>query len=96
MSFSFPVFIRMMMAFIGGYGVAVCSSLGMIPISLWLFTDNPHDAVYIGMMCSYLFYFIAVIYCFSCKTQVRAIIATLSSCAFFLAIYWLFPTGVSL
>jgi hypothetical protein len=91
MTFSFLIFIRTIMATLGGYGVATCASLGMIPVSIWLFTDNPHDAVYISLMISYIVYFIAFIWCFSCKTAFASVRDLFSVAVIFLALFYLFP-----
>ncbi|MCL1078794.1 hypothetical protein D5R81_12785 [Parashewanella spongiae] len=96
MSFSTPIFIRVFTAIFGGYGVGIAGSLGMIPISLWLFTNNPHDAVYIGMMISYVFCFGAFIWCFCCKTATAAVRDTSLFSLSLLSLYWLFPAGGSL
>ncbi|MBM7071394.1 hypothetical protein JQC92_04980 [Shewanella sp. 202IG2-18] len=91
MSFSFPVFIRTLMAIFGGYAVGISASFGMIPISLWLFTDNVHDAIFIGLMCSYVFAFIAFIWCFSCKKTIHSVRVLVLAGIAFMAIYYLFP-----
>ena len=94
MSFSFPIFIRTVIAILGSYAVGISASFGMIPISLWLLTNNVNDAIFIGMMCSYAFAFAAFIGCFSCKTVSHSIYMMVATGVFFMALYALFPVEV--
>ncbi|RLV60764.1 hypothetical protein D5018_05685 [Parashewanella curva] len=94
MTFSLPVFIRTLMAIFGGYGVGICASFGMIPVSLWLFTNNTHDAIFIGLMFSYLFAFMAFIWCFCCKNTVHCIRDIGLASVTLMGLYYLFPVEV--
>lgn len=92
MTFSWNVTFQTLAAFAGGYAFAIATSFAMIPISLLLFTDNKHDAVFIGLLSSYLFYMLAIVWCFCQKSALlawRDIILASTGC---LAIFLYFPS----
>ena len=94
MTFSFSVLLRTLVALLGSYAVGISASFGMIPVSLWLFTDNVHDAIYIGLMCSYVFAFIAFIWCFICKKTMHSIRNLSALGVVFITLYYCFPVEV--
>ena len=59
---------RVLAAVVGGYLMA---SLASICLALWLPTSRA-DAVITGMMSSFVFYLLAVLWCFACRTAWRA------------------------
>ncbi|WP_321850639.1 DUF3649 domain-containing protein [Pseudomonas paraveronii] len=59
---------RALAAVLGGYLMA---SLTAICLALWLPTSRA-DAVITGMMSSFVFYLLAVLWCFACRTAWRA------------------------
>ena len=59
---------RVLAAVFGGYLMA---SLAAICLALWIPTSRA-DAVITGMMSSFVFYLLAVLWCFACRTAWRA------------------------
>lgn len=59
---------RALAAVVGGYSMA---SLAAVCLALWLPTSRA-DAVITGMMSSFVFYLLAVLWCFACRTAWRA------------------------
>src|SRR5450830_1480296 len=59
---------RVLAAVVGGYLMA---SLASICLALWMPTPRA-DAVVTGMMSSFVFYLLAVLWCFACRTAWRA------------------------
>ena len=59
---------RALAAVVGGYLMA---SLAAVCLALWLPTSRV-DAVITGMMSSFVFYLLAVLWCFACRTAWRA------------------------
>lgn len=59
---------RVLAAVVGGYLMA---SLAAVCLALWMPTSRA-DAVITGMMSSFVFYLLAVIWCFACRTAGRA------------------------
>ncbi|MBD8192281.1 DUF3649 domain-containing protein [Pseudomonas fluorescens] len=59
---------RVLAAVVGGYLMA---SLAAICLALWMPTSRA-DAVITGMMSSFVFYLLAVLWCFACRTAWRA------------------------
>ena len=59
---------RALAAVLGGYLMA---SLAAICLALWLPTSRA-DAVITGMMSSFVFYLLAVLWCFACRSAARA------------------------
>ncbi|WP_395609014.1 DUF3649 domain-containing protein [Pseudomonas sp. B22129] len=59
---------RVLAAVVGGYLMA---SLAAVCLALWMPTSRA-DAVITGMMSSFVFYLLAVIWCFACRTAWRA------------------------
>ena len=55
---------RALAAVLGGYLMA---SLAAVCLALWLPTSRA-DAVITGMMSSFVFYLLAVLWCFACRT----------------------------
>ncbi len=68
LAYRFAVTSRVLAAVIGGYLMA---SLASICLALWLPAARV-DAVIIGMMSSFVFYLLAVLWCFACRTAWRA------------------------
>jgi len=95
MTFSLSVVIRVLIAVLGSYILGICASFGMIPLSLWCFTDNVHDAIYIGLMSSYVFAFIAFIWCFTCKSNRDAMRDLSILSVTFLTLYYCFPVEIT-
>ncbi|MBN2991679.1 DUF3649 domain-containing protein [Pseudomonas cedrina subsp. fulgida] len=67
-SYRLAVTSRVLAAVIGGYLMA---SLASICLALWMPTSRA-DAVITGMMSSFVFYLLAVLWCFACRSAVRA------------------------
>ncbi|MQB15485.1 DUF3649 domain-containing protein [Pseudomonas lactis] len=89
-SYRLAVTSRVLAAVIGGYLMA---SLAAICLALWLPTSSA-DAVVTGMMSSFVFYLLAVLWCFACRTAWRAwagvmvpsaLFATLAGIGFWMA-----------
>ena len=89
-SYRLAVTSRVLAAVIGGYLMA---SLAAICLGLWLPTSRA-DAVVTGMMSSFVFYLLAVLWCFACRTAWRAwagvmvpsaLLATLAGIGFWMA-----------
>jgi len=59
---------RALAAVVGGYLMA---SLAAVCLALWMPVSRA-DAVITGMMSSFVFYLLAVIWCFACRTAGRA------------------------
>ena len=59
---------RVLAAVLGGYSLA---SLASICLALWIPTSRA-DAVITGMMSSFVFYLLAVLWCFACRNAARA------------------------
>lgn len=67
-SYRLAVTSRVLAAVVGGYLMA---SLAAICLALWLPTSRV-DAVVTAMMSSFVFYLLAVLWCFACRTAWRA------------------------
>lgn len=67
-SYRLAVTSRVLAAVVGGYLLA---SLASVCMALWLPTSRV-DAVVSGMMSAFVFYLLAVIGCFACRTAWRA------------------------
>ncbi|MGH8449450.1 DUF3649 domain-containing protein [Pseudomonas sp.] len=89
-SYRLAVTSRVLAAVVGGYLMA---SLASICLALWLPTSRA-DAVVTGMMSSFVFYLLAVLWCFACRTAWRAwagvmvpsaLFATLAGVGFWMA-----------
>ena len=76
LSYRLAVTSRSIAALLGGYLLA---SLGCIGISL-LAPMEKVDAVLSGMMLSFVFYLLAFIWCFACRSASRAWIGVLVPC----------------
>jgi len=59
---------RVLAAVVGGY---LRASLAAVCLALWMPTSRA-DAVITGMMSSFVFYLLAVLWCFACRTAWRA------------------------
>ncbi|KTC21747.1 hypothetical protein AO391_02325 [Pseudomonas marginalis ICMP 9505] len=70
---------RVLAAVVGGYLMA---SLASICLALWLPVARA-DAVVTGMMSSFVFYLLAVLWCFACRTALRAWLGVMLPCALF-------------
>lgn len=90
LSYRLAVTSRLLAAVVGGYMLA---SLGSVCLTLWLPISRA-DAVVSGMLSSFVFYLLAVIWCFACRTAARAwfgvlvpsaILATLAGLAYWMA-----------
>jgi hypothetical protein len=68
LAYRFAVTSRVLAAVIGGYLLA---SLASICLALWL-PGARADAVITGMMSSFVFYLLAVLWCFACRSAARA------------------------
>ena len=89
-SYRLAVTSRALAAVVGGYLMA---SLAAVCLALWMPTSRA-DAVITGMMSSFVFYLLAVIWCFACRTARRAwfgvmlpsaLFATLAGVGFWMA-----------
>lgn len=89
-SYRLAVTSRVLAAVVGGYLMA---SLASICLALWL-PRSRVDAVITGMMSSFVFYLLAVLWCFACRTAWRAwagvmlpsaLFATLAGVGFWMA-----------
>ena len=67
-SYRLGVTSRVLAAVVGGYLMAALAS---ICLALWMPTVRA-DAVITGMMSSFVFYLLAVLWCFACRTAWRA------------------------
>ncbi|NVZ22958.1 DUF3649 domain-containing protein [Pseudomonas costantinii] len=67
-SYRLAVTSRVLAAVVGGYLMA---SLAAVCLALWMSTSRA-DAVITGMMSSFVFYLLAVLWCFACRTAWRA------------------------
>ncbi|CRM83797.1 DUF3649 domain-containing protein [Pseudomonas sp. 25 R 14] len=90
LSYRLAVTSRLLAAVVGGYMLA---SLASVCLTLWLPISRA-DAVVSGMLSSFVFYLLAVIWCFACRTAARAwfgvlvpsaILATLAGLAYWMA-----------
>lgn len=68
LSYRLAVTSRLLAAVVGGYMLA---SLASVCLTLWLPISRA-DAVVSGMLSSFVFYLLAVIWCFACRTAARA------------------------
>jgi hypothetical protein len=73
---------RALAAVLGGYLMA---SLVAVCLALWLPTSRA-DAVITGMMSSFVFYLLAVLWCFACRTAWRAWCGVMLPSALFAAL----------
>ena len=87
-SYRLAVTSRVLAAVLGGYVLAALSS---VCLTLLLPVPRP-DAVVIGMMSSFLFYLLAVIGCFACRSAWQAwggvLLASLILAAISGLVYW--------
>ena len=67
-SYRLGVTSRVLAAVVGGYLMAALAS---ICLALWMPTARA-DAVITGMMSSFVFYLLAVLWCFACRNAARA------------------------
>ena len=90
LSYRLAVTSRLLAAVVGGYMLA---SLASVCLTLWLPISRA-DAVVSDMLSSFVFYLLAVIWCFACRTAARAwfgvlvpsaILATLAGLAYWMA-----------
>ena len=90
LSYRLAVTSRLLAAVVGGYMLA---SLASVCLTLWLPISRA-DAVVSGMLSSFVFDLLAVIWCFACRTAARAwfgvlvpsaILATLAGLAYWMA-----------
>ncbi|MEO8491532.1 DUF3649 domain-containing protein [Pseudomonas sp.] len=83
---------RVLAAVVGGYLMA---SLAAVCLALWMPTSRA-DAVITGMMSSFVFYLLAVIWCFACRTAWRAWCGVMLPSALFAVLagvgYWMVRT----
>ncbi|WLH69489.1 DUF3649 domain-containing protein [Pseudomonas sp. FP2309] len=79
LAYRFAVTSRVLAAVIGGYLMA---SLASVCLALWLPAARV-DAVIIGMMSSFVFYLLAALWCFACRTAWRAWVGVLLPSAAF-------------
>lgn len=79
LAYRFAVTSRVLAAVIGGYLMA---SLASICLALWLPTARA-DAVITGMMSSFVFYLLAVLWCFACRSAARAWLGVMLPSALF-------------
>jgi hypothetical protein len=74
---------------VGGY---VLASLASVCLTLWLPISRA-DAVVSGMLSSFVFYLLAVIWCFACRSAARAWFGVLVPCAILATLaglaYWM-------
>ncbi len=70
---------RVLAAVVGGYLMA---SLAAVCLALWMPVSRA-DAVITGMMSSFVFYLLAVIWCFACRTAGRAWFGVMLASAMF-------------
>lgn len=77
LSYRLGVTSRLLAAVVGGYGLA---SLASVCLSFWLPLSRA-DAVVSGMLSSFVFYLLAVIWCFACRSAARAWFGVLVPCA---------------
>ncbi|MBN2977611.1 DUF3649 domain-containing protein [Pseudomonas lactucae] len=68
LAYRFAVASRVLAAVVGGYLMA---SLAGICLALWLPVSRA-DAVITGMLSSFAYYLLAVLWCFACRTAWRA------------------------
>ena len=89
LSYRLGVTSRLLAAVVGGYGLA---SLASVCLSFWLPLSRA-DAVVSGMLSSFVFYLLAVIWCFACRTAARAWFGVLVPCAILATLaglaYWM-------
>lgn len=93
MTFNWNVLSQTLAAFVGGYAFAIASSFAMIPVSLLIFTANHHDAVFIGLLTSYVFYIAAIIWCFNKQNALIAWRDMFIASTFCVITFYLFPSG---
>lgn len=65
MNYKLSITFRALAAIFGSYGLAVASSFALVPIFMHVFGCFKADAVYLGTIFSYVFYFVCVIFSFS-------------------------------
>ncbi|OPA92797.1 hypothetical protein BFW87_16865 [Pseudomonas fluorescens] len=91
-SYRLAVTSRVLAAVVGGYLMA---SLAAVCLALWMPTSRA-DAVITGMMSSFVFYLLAVIWCFACRTAWRAWCGVMLPCAVFATLagvgFWMVRT----
>lgn len=89
LSYRIGVTSRLLAAVVGGYGLA---SLASVCLSFWLPLSRA-DAVVSGMLSSFVFYLLAVIWCFACRSAARAWFGVLVPCAILATLaglaYWM-------
>ncbi|WP_340051356.1 DUF3649 domain-containing protein [Pseudomonas proteolytica] len=89
LSYRLDVTSRLLAAVVGGY---VLASLASVCLSFWLPLSRA-DAVVSGMLSSFVFYLLAVIWCFACRSAARAWFGVLVPCAILATLaglaYWM-------
>jgi len=65
MNYRLNITLRSFAAIFGSYGLAVASSFALVPVFMHVFGCFKADAVYLGTIFSYLFYFACVIFSFN-------------------------------
>ncbi|NMX94422.1 MULTISPECIES: DUF3649 domain-containing protein [unclassified Pseudomonas] len=89
LSYRLGVTSRLLAAVVGGYGLA---SLASVCMTFWLPLSRA-DAVVSGMLSSFVFYLLAVIWCFACRSASRAWFGVLVPCAILATLaglaYWM-------
>ncbi|MFO2462409.1 DUF3649 domain-containing protein [Pseudomonas sp. 15FMM2] len=89
LSYRLAVASRVLAAVVGGYLLA---SLASVCMTLWLPVSRA-DAVVSGMLSSFVFYLLAVIWCFACSSATRAWLGVLVPSAVLAALaglaYWM-------
>ena len=89
LSYRLGVTSRLLAAVGGGY---VLASLASVCLSFWLPLSRA-DAVVSGMLSSFVFYLLAVIWCFACRSAARAWFGLLVPCAILATLaglaYWM-------
>ncbi|PAJ75330.1 hypothetical protein CJF42_05655 [Pseudoalteromonas sp. NBT06-2] len=65
MNYRLNITFRSLAAILGGYALAVASSFALVPIFMYVFGCFKADAVYLGTIFSYVFYFSCVIFSFN-------------------------------
>ena len=88
-SYRLGVTSRVLAAVVGGY---VLASLASVCLTLWLPISRA-DAVVSGMLSSFVFYLLAVIWCFACRSAARAWFGVLVPCVMLATLaglaYWM-------
>lgn len=87
------IVLRLIVATLGAYALAVASSLAMVPLFILMLSSLLSDAVYAATMWSYVVFFIVFICAFSVNSVKRLYLGLFISCGVCLAVHFAFASS---